>query len=171
MGTKKIPFFDFSAVLDKLQAIADNVHPTASGTSITPTGMHIVTEDDVQGAISELDSAVDSVNSSLAQKRENVTSTHSDENIVFLKTGNNCEIILNGLKNISANAGTELCTIPTGFYPYVVGALRETVYNASLNPLLRFYVSNNRDKLMVYNYTSNVITIPNFSITCSYISE
>ena len=66
MGTKKIPFFDFSAVLDKLQAIADNVHPTASGTSITPTGMHIVTEDDVQGAISELDSAVDSVNSSLA---------------------------------------------------------------------------------------------------------
>lgn len=65
-----IPFFDFSAVLDKLQAIADNVHPTASGTSITPTGMHIVTEDDVQGAISELDTAVDSVNSSLAQLEE-----------------------------------------------------------------------------------------------------
>lgn len=73
MGTKKIPFFDFSAVLDKLQAIADNVHPTASGTSITPTGMHIVTEGDVQGAISELDSAVDSVNSSLAQKTGTLT--------------------------------------------------------------------------------------------------
>ena len=75
MGIKKIPFFDFSAVLDKLQAIADNVHPTASGTSITPTGMHIVTEDDVQGAISELDSAVDSVNASLTQLIRQTEST------------------------------------------------------------------------------------------------
>lgn len=70
MGIKKIPYFDFSAVLDKLQAIADNVHPTASGTTITPTGMHIVTEDDVQGAISELDAGLYATNQSLTQKTE-----------------------------------------------------------------------------------------------------
>ena len=67
MGIKKIPFFDFSAVLDKLQAIADNVHPTASGTSITPTGMHIVTEDDAQGALAELDAECYSLSNSLTQ--------------------------------------------------------------------------------------------------------
>ena len=74
MGTKKIPFFDFSAVLDKLQAIADNVHPTASGTSVTPTGMHIVTEDDVQGAISELDAKAYEINASLTNLEQRETS-------------------------------------------------------------------------------------------------
>ena len=116
MGTKKIPFFDFSAVLDKLQAIADNVHPTASGTSITPTGMHIVTEDDVQGAISELDSAVDSVNASLTKKDLTLSNEHTTNFYSKLeRTGNTVRLYIESL--FSGTTETTIATLPASVIP------------------------------------------------------
>ena len=64
MARKGIPILDFDDLITAIQALSA---PSGTDVAISPTGMHIVTENDVQGAISELDSAVDSVNSSLTQ--------------------------------------------------------------------------------------------------------
>ena len=72
MSQKAIPILDFDALITAIQALSA---PSRTDVAISPTGMHIVTEDDVQGAISELDSAVDSVNSSLTQLLKVVTTT------------------------------------------------------------------------------------------------
>ena len=71
MARKGIPFLDFDDLITAIQALSA---PSGTNVAISPTGMHIVTEDDVQGAISELDSAVDSVNASLTQLEQRETS-------------------------------------------------------------------------------------------------
>lgn len=65
MGEKALPILDFDALIEAIEALSA---PSGTDVAISPTGMHIVTERDVQGAISELDSAVDEVNSNLATK-------------------------------------------------------------------------------------------------------
>ena len=62
------------AILRAIQALSA---PSGTDVAISPTGMHIVTEDDVQGAISELDSAVDSVNASLTKKDLTLSNEHT----------------------------------------------------------------------------------------------
>lgn len=65
MGDRHIPIIDEDKLDDIITALQALSAPSGTDVAISPTGMHIVTEDDVQGAISELDTAVDSVNSSL----------------------------------------------------------------------------------------------------------
>lgn len=69
MGAVHIPIIDEDKLDDIITALQALSAPSGTDVAISPTGMHIVTEDDVQGAISELDTAVDSVNSSLTKSR------------------------------------------------------------------------------------------------------
>lgn len=65
MARKGIPFLDFDDLITAIQALSA---PSATNVSFSPTGAEIITEDNVQGALMELDGAVDSVNASLTQK-------------------------------------------------------------------------------------------------------
>lgn len=65
MSQKSIPILDFDALITAIQALSA---PSGTDVAISPTGMHIVTEDDVQGAISELDAKAYEINSSLTYK-------------------------------------------------------------------------------------------------------
>ena len=84
MARKGIPILDFDDLITAIQALSA---PSGTDVAISPTGMHIVTEDDVQGAISELDSAVDSVNASLTNFRGKGTHSFSCFPTGFVTTG------------------------------------------------------------------------------------
>ena len=68
---KKIPIVDFDALITAINNLAA---PSGTNVAISPTGMHIVTEDDAQGAISELDAGLYATNQSLAQKETSAIS-------------------------------------------------------------------------------------------------
>lgn len=65
MGEVHIPIIDEDKLDDIITAIQALSAPSGTNVAISPTGMHIVTEDDVQGAISELDAKAYEINSSL----------------------------------------------------------------------------------------------------------
>ena len=77
MSQKSIPILDFDALITAIQALSA---PSGTDVAISPTGMHIVTEDDAQGAISELDAGLYATNLSLTQyiKRKTVTIPNAD---------------------------------------------------------------------------------------------
>lgn len=57
-----------TAMVTKLQGIIDGLTPVASQIGLTTTGMHVITEDEVQGALTEVDTALNNINSSLTPK-------------------------------------------------------------------------------------------------------
>ena len=65
MGDRYIPIIDEDKLDDIITALQALSAPSGTDVAISPTGMHIVTEDDVQGAISELDAKAYEINSSL----------------------------------------------------------------------------------------------------------
>ena len=74
MGDRHIPIIDEDKLDDIITAIQALSAPSGTDVAISPTGMHIVTEDDVQGAISELDAKAYEINSSLTQLEQRETS-------------------------------------------------------------------------------------------------
>lgn len=68
MGDRHIPIIDEDKLDDIITALQALSAPSGTDVAISPTGMHIVTEDDVQGAISELDEKAYEINSSLTNK-------------------------------------------------------------------------------------------------------
>lgn len=84
------------AIVTALQALSA---PSGTDVAISPTGMHIVTEDDVQGAISELDTAVDSVNASLTQLGNDIVSYDvydilSEVRAIYTAIGSSSRIVM-----------------------------------------------------------------------------
>ena len=67
MGDRHIPIIDEDKLDDIITALQALSAPSGTDVAISPTGMHIVTEDDVQGAISELDAGLYATNQSLTQ--------------------------------------------------------------------------------------------------------
>ena len=64
MARKGIPVLDFDDLITAIQALSA---PSGTNVAVDPTGMEIITAENAQGALKQLDTAVDSVNSSLAQ--------------------------------------------------------------------------------------------------------
>jgi len=64
MARKGIPVLDFDDLITAIQALSA---PSATDVAVDPTGMEIITANNSQGALKQLDTAVDSVNSSLTQ--------------------------------------------------------------------------------------------------------
>ena len=62
MARKGIPVLDFDDLITAIQALSA---PSATNVAVDPTGMEIITANNSQGALKQLDTAVDSVNSSL----------------------------------------------------------------------------------------------------------
>ena len=62
-----------TAMVTKLQGIIDGLTPVASQIGVTTTGMHVITEDEVQGALTEVDTALNNINASLT----NLETTHT----------------------------------------------------------------------------------------------
>lgn len=62
MARKGIPVLDFDDLITAIQALSA---PSATDVAVDPTGMEIITANNSQGALKQLDTAVDSVNSSL----------------------------------------------------------------------------------------------------------
>lgn len=116
MGDRHIPIIDEDKLDDIITALQALSAPSGTDVAISPTGMHIVTEDDVQGAISELDSAVDSVNASLTQSEDVLVTGYG----IWIN-GNSTDITIQfrGELPTIANTGsnTVVATIPEGKRP------------------------------------------------------
>lgn len=90
MGDRYIPIVDFDALITAINSLAA---PSGTNVAISPTGMHIVTEDDVQGAISELDAKAYEINASLTKSEWQTLGTSSsryrvDKGFVFIRVHN-----------------------------------------------------------------------------------
>lgn len=72
MSRKGIPILDFDDLILALQALSA---PSATNVAVDPTGMDIITATNSQGALKQLDTAVDEVNSSLTQLGQDLTYT------------------------------------------------------------------------------------------------
>ena len=67
MGDRHIPIIDEDKLDDIITALQSLSAPSGTNVAISPTGMHIVTENNAQGAISELDAGLYATNASLTQ--------------------------------------------------------------------------------------------------------
>lgn len=129
MGAVHIPIIDEDKLDDIITALQALSAPSGTDVAISPTGMHIVTEDDVQGAISELDAGLYATNSSLTKYVETTTT----------------------LNNISANTGGNVVVyfdLPTGYK--AIGVMLST----NGNNLFSAWVgdrSGDHFRLMYYN--------------------
>ena len=56
-------------ILDKLDEIVSALNPNAQGVSFDKTGCEIITANNVQGALTQLDSGLDNTNTSLTHKQ------------------------------------------------------------------------------------------------------
>lgn len=65
MSQKSIPIIDFDDLIDAIEALSA---PSATNVSVDATGMDVITATNAQGAIKQLDTAVDGLNSNLTQK-------------------------------------------------------------------------------------------------------
>ena len=106
MGEVHIPIIDEDKLDDIITALQALSAPSGTDVAISPTGMHIVTEDDVQGAISELDSAVDSVNASLTQLETAEKSLNSNVSDVKLWIGTASFTFNNSTSSAAVNLST-----------------------------------------------------------------
>lgn len=93
MGAVHIPIIEEDAFDDLVTAVQSLAAPSGTNVAISPTGMHIVTEDNAQGAISELDAKAYEINSSLTNliKSKNISGTTNAGGAVSsgLYAGNN----------------------------------------------------------------------------------
>ena len=153
-------------IVTELQNIVSALSPNAQGVSYSHATSGLSAEN-VQEGIDEVKGITDNISNSLTQKTELVDSTYSDDKVRFVKSGNIATIHISGVKNITNGTEIVICNIPSGFAPYDVNSLRNTIYNNSLSPLVRVYASATQIK--IYNYTSSSITNANFNMTIPYI--
>lgn len=131
MGAVHIPIIDEDKLDDIITALQALAAPSGTNVAISPTGMHIVTEDDVQGAISELDSAVDSVNSSLTNYTTYATT--ADEIVIGKKDGKTLYRKYVSASNLTVAVNTE--------FVIANSVLPNNATNVSISDKSRVYAS------------------------------
>lgn len=97
-----IPFLDFDALISAIQALSA---PSATNVAVDPTGMDIITANNSQGALKQLDTAVDSVNSSLTNYTTYATT--ADEIAIGKKDGKTLYRKYVSLSNLTVATNTE----------------------------------------------------------------
>lgn len=143
MGEVHIPIIDEDKLDDIITAIQALSAPSGTDVAISPTGMHIVTEDDVQGAISELDSAVDSVNASLTKF---ITFINTDTNTTTVASGANATIDHN-------------YTVPTGYKAVAVIDFQLSGSGAGSVSVYNMWLISNGARLQVHNHGTGSISL------------
>ena len=114
MARKGIPVLDFDDLITAIQALSA---PSATDVAVDPTGMEIITANNSQGALKQLDTAVDSVNSSLTYKTIIIADTSKCDRLIVLESHNKLIITIQSVTNPNLAEGSALFTLPEGHRP------------------------------------------------------
>ena len=145
-----------TAMVTKLQGIIDGLTPVASQIGVTTTGMHVITEDEVQGALTEVDTALYNLNSNLAQKKDTSVS-----GLICVKNLNVCSVYLI-TNSISFNTDNKTLNqvVPTGYRPKRLIDKIAKIYNGSSYVECRVRLNTN-GTMVISDFFNNAITNAN----------